>query len=326
MRNGQTDGSTRIDAAERVCLGGVEQWISLRSENVANPILLFLHGGPGTAQIFWSRKSQRPLEKDFLVVNWDQRGAGRSYHPRLDQADMTIARFVADCEELIEILLRRFKQEKIFLVGHSWGSIVGIELAARRPDLLRAYIGIGQVVNMQKGEDLSYIFTLDEARRRNNQKAIRQLEAIGHPPYKDMRASGIQRDWLSKFNGATYTGSLMGKMLDNVSLRDLRPGDIVKFVRGAIFSLSTLEDEQMSVDFSKTITELKVPVYFCCGRRDYNVPFELVADYCEKLIAPSKRMVWFERSGHVPNFEEPEKFCETCSNIKAEVLSSRTAV
>ena len=325
MSAGQTVKSERIDSTERVHLGGVEQWISLRSDNPDNPILLFLHGGPGTAQIFWSRKSQRSLEKDFIVVNWDQRGAGRSYHSNLDKAEMTIPRFVTDCEELIEYLLKRFRQERIFLVGHSWGSILGIELAAQRPDLLWAYIGIGQVINMQRGEELSYVFTLEEAKRRDNKKAVRQLEAIGYPPYKNLRDAGVQRDWLSKFNGATYTGSLMGKMLENISPRDLRFGDIIKFIRGAIFSLSCLEDEQMKVDISNEITELQVPVYFCSGRRDYNVPFELVAAYCEKLIAPKKRMVWFEQSAHVPNFEEPDKFCDFCSSVKSEILSAEAA-
>jgi pimeloyl-ACP methyl ester carboxylesterase len=238
---------------------------------------------------------------------------------------MTIARFVLDCEELTEYLLRRFQQQKLFLVGHSWGSVLGMKFAAKRPDLLWAYIGIGQVVNMQKGEELSYVFTLNEARYRNNTKAIRQLEAIGLPPYKNMHDAGIQRDWLSQFHGVTFKGSIPRKMLGNVSLRDVHLRDIAKFVRGVIFSLSALEDEQMKVDLPNEITELKVPIYLCSGRRDYNAPFELAADFCEKLIAPSKRFVWFEQSAHLPNFEEPGKFCALCVSIKAEIFSSAVA-
>lgn len=140
-----------------------------------------------------------------------------------------------------------------------------------------------------------------------------------------MRDAGIQREWLSKFHGVTFKGSIWGKLLENVSLRDLRFGDIAKFIQGAIFSLSCLEEEQMKVDIPNEIPELKVPVYFCIGRRDYNVPFELVVDYFEKLIALRKHIVWFEQSAHLPNFEEPNKFCDFCSRIKSEIFSSEVA-
>lgn len=309
--------STKIDSIEKVRIGGIDQWISLRSRDTRNPPLLFLHGGPGTAQISFSRKSQRPLEKDYLVVNWDQRGAGRSYQRNLAKADMTISRFVADCEELVEYLLQRFEQKRIFLVGHSWGSIVGIKVAAKRPELLWSYIGIGQVIDTRRGEEISYTFTLDEARRRNNKRAIRQLESIGLPPYKTMKDGGIQRNWLSKFHGSTFKGSIIGTILANVSLRYLRVGDVVRFVQGAIFSLTSLEDEQKILNLAHEISELKVPAYFCTGQRDFQVPFQLVVEFCDKLAAPTKQLVWFEQSGHLPNFEEPAAFSEFFSRLKA---------
>ena len=126
-----------IDTIEAIEIGGTQQWIALRSESTSNPIILFLHGGPGTAQIAFSRKAQHTLEKDFIVVNWDQRGAGRSYSSKIKKDDMVIERFVLDAEELVESLLKRFKQKRLFLPsGHSWGSIIGAHLAAKRPDLL----------------------------------------------------------------------------------------------------------------------------------------------------------------------------------------------
>jgi pimeloyl-ACP methyl ester carboxylesterase len=305
----------RIDKIESLTIGGITQWISLRSENIKNPIILFLHGGPGTAQISFSRKAQKKLENSFLVVNWDQRGSGRSYSRLLRKEDMTIDRFVADAEELIELLLKRFGQKRIFLVGHSWGTIIGVYLAAKRPDLIRMYLGIGQIVDMERGETISYQFTLDEARRLNNKKAIQQLQKIGSPPYKKLSSSGIQRKWLSKFHGATYKGTLFGVILKNISLKDIRPFDIIRFIAGAMFSLSCLEEQQMKVNILRDIPELIVPVYFCTGRRDYNVPFELVIEYAEKLQAPQKRIVWFDHSAHLPNFEEPELFCDFCKSL-----------
>jgi len=305
----------RIDKIERLTIGGITQWISLRSDNIKNPIILFLHGGPGTAQISFSRKSQKRLEDSFLVVNWDQRGAGRSYSRSLRKDDMKIERFIEDTEELIEHLLKRFGQEKVYLVGHSWGTIIGAYVTAKRPDLIRAYIAIGQIVDMERGELISYQFTLDEARRLNNKQAIQQLEKIGPPPYANLSDAGVQRDWLSKFHGAVYEGSLLGTILKNISIRDLRPLDIIRFVAGAMLSLSTLEDEQNKVKLLQDVPEMEVPVYFCCGRRDYNVPFELVVEYAERLKAPQKRIIWFDHSAHLPNFEEPELFCDFCKSL-----------
>lgn len=303
---------TRIDAIEKINIGGMEQWIALRSDNIDNPILLFLHGGPGTAQIFFSRKSQSMLEKDFILVNWDQRGAGRSYKPSIGKGEMKIERFVSDAEELVENLLQRFKQKKLFLVGHSWGSIIGTQLSVKRPDLVWAYIGIGQIVDMKRGETISYRFTLDEAHRKNNQKAARELEKIGEPPYKNLKDAGIQRKWLYKFNGATFKGSTFGTIFRNISIRDMRLLDIVRFIRGAMFSLKCLEEQQNEVNLFNEIPEIKVPVYFCSGRRDYNVPFELVVEYMDELRAPHKEFIWFENSAHLPNIEEPEEFRNFC--------------
>lgn len=306
-----------IDLVEPVTLGGITQWISLRSDDESSPLILFLHGGPGTAQISFSRKPQAGLHRHFLVVNWDQRGAGRSYRRSLRAEDLTIDRFVADAEELVLALLARFGQEQLVLVGHSWGSIVGALLAARRPDLIRTYVGVGQVVDMKRGEEISYWFTLDEARRRNNTKAIQQLERIGSPPYARVKDGGVQRKWLSRFHGSTYEGGLWGIIARNVSVRDLRPLDPVRFVAGAMFSLPALEAEQQEVNLLRDLPEIAVPVVFCAGRRDFTVPSELVGEYAQVLRAPSVSVVWFERSGHLPNFEEPERFAEVCVSLLA---------
>ncbi len=225
---------------------------------------------------------------------------------------MRIERFIADAEELTEALLQRFNQKKLFLVGHSWGSIIGAYLSAKRPDLFWAYVGIGQVVNMDWGEKLSYKFTLDEAYRKNNPKAIRELENIGEPPYKNLSAAGVQRKWLARFNGEIYKGTSLGTILKNISIRDLAPLDLFKFIKGAIFSLQNLEEQQNAVNLFADVPEINVPVFFCSGRRDYNVPFELVVTYMDKLRAPHKEMIWFENSAHLPNFEEPDAFHDFC--------------
>lgn len=309
----QTDNSPKhIDVIENIEIGGVNQWVSLRSEDTTKPLILFLHGGPGTAQIAFSRKTQCALEKDFIVVNWDQRGAGKSYSSKLKVEDMQIERFVLDAVEVVEYLLKRFNQEKLFLVGHSWGSIIGAYLAAKRPDLLWAYVGIGQVTDMERGELLSYQFTLEEAKRIENQKAIRELEHIGEPPYANLKAGGIQRKWLGKFGGQTVNGTTIGMVIKNITARDLGVMGLVKFIQGSMFSLKHLEEQLNKANLFHDVTEIKVPVFFCCGRRDYNVPFELAVEYLEKLKAPHKEVIWFEHSAHSPNFEEPAVFNQFC--------------
>jgi Predicted hydrolases or acyltransferases (alpha/beta hydrolase superfamily) len=304
--------SHSIDKTEKLILGGVEQWISLRSDNIHNPIILFLHGGPGMAQIAFSRKSQQKLEKEFLVVNWDQRGAGKSFQTSLKKEDMSVEHFILDAEELVEALLQRFHQKKLFLVGHSWGTIIGASLCTRRPDLFYAYVGIGQIVDMDKGEKLSYQFTLKEAYRRKNRKAIQELKKIGRPPYKKCGHINIQRKWLGRFHGETYRGTITGMVLRNITIWDIGLCGLFQFIKGALFSLLLMEKQLSHVNLQKDIKEIKVPVFFCSGRRDYNVPFELVVKYMEKLRAPYKEMIWFEQSAHMPNFEEPDLFCEFC--------------
>ena len=310
----------RIDSIEAIELGGIKQWISLRSADTSNPILLFLHGGPGTAQISFARKTQSELDKHFIVVNWDQRGAGRSYSSKIKAEDMRIERFVLDAEELTEALLKRFKQKKLFLIGHSWGTVIGAYLAAKRPDLLWAYVGIGQVADVARGEKLSYQFTLGEAKRTGNQKAIRELERIGEPPYQNWKDGGIQGKWLDKFGGQIMSGSIISKILKNISMRDLGFFGIIKFIQGVAFSLKNMEEQLNRVNLFQDVRAINVPVFICCGRRDYNVPFELSIEYLEMLNAPKKEVIWFEHSAHAPNFEEPNVFNDFClTKLKREI-------
>ncbi|TGM01150.1 alpha/beta hydrolase [Leptospira barantonii] len=276
---------------------------------------MFLHGGPGTAQIFFSRKPQRTLEDHFIIVNWDQRGAGKSYNKNIKKSDMTLDTFLKDTQELIEFLIRRFDRKKIFLVGHSWGSILGIKLAATRPDLIYAYIGIGQVVDMKKGETISYQYALKQAIESRNKKAIAELQQIGSPPYPDLNAAGIQRKWLSKFKGTMRQGNIYKTILKNLTLSDFSISYFFKLIQGIVFSLQSLEDEQMKINILQEVRMLKIPVYFCEGVYDYTVPFELVEEYVKRLDAPQKKIVWFENSGHLPNFEEPETFNDFCISL-----------
>lgn len=303
---------TSIASLERVTLGGVKQWLLIRSHNVDNPILLFLHGGPGSSEMGFAHKFERNLEKHFLIVNWDQRGTGKSFSRRIPKESMTIEQFVADAHELILNLRERFRKEKVILVGHSWGTVLGVLLAQKYPELIAAYVGIGQVVNITENERISHQFTLQQAKLENNKKAIRQLMKVEPPYTNNLRQLNIQRKWLGKYGGVLYGQKSMWPLLKIMfQAPEYTVRDVIKFLMGTMFSIISLFEKIVNeIDFLKTATKLAVPVYIISGKYDYNTPFELAEKYYQKLQAPKKEFIWFEKSAHSPNYEETEKFDE----------------
>ncbi|MDQ0200427.1 alpha/beta fold hydrolase [Neobacillus ginsengisoli] len=204
-----------IASLEEVVIGGIKQMILVRGENVENPIMLFLHGGPGTAQIGFAPKFQRDLEKDFVVVNWDQRGSGLSYSPAIKKEELTIENMVNDTVQLVEYLLKRFNQQKLFLVGHSWGTVLGTLVTKKCPQYIYSYIGIGQVVNMREGEKISYDYTIKKANELKKDKAIKELKKVELNP-SDMKYLGVQRKWLMKLGGSFIGVSMYNLIYSNM--------------------------------------------------------------------------------------------------------------
>ena len=288
-------------------LGGIDQWVMIRGENVANPVLIALHGGPGFPETNFFRHFNSELEKTFTLVHWEQRGAGKSFTRDTPESSMTIDRFVSDLDELVDAVCARLNKKRVVILGHSWGSSLGTFYAARHPDKVSAYVGTGQIGDLQASELSSYAFVLAEAERRSNRAALRQLRAIGKPPYT-AKTIMVQRKWLSRF-----VGIMRGKTFWQV-FRAMRASpessifDLPDVFRGAMFSLRTLWSEVSQVNLETSVPELKMPVFFFIGRHDHQVAAETSAAYFDKLIAPSKQLVWFEESAHMPPFEEPEKF------------------
>lgn len=311
-----------VASLEQIELGGIKQSILIRGNSKNNPILLFLHGGPGYPQIAYARKYQQQLEKDFIVVNWDQRGSGKSYHFDLTDEDMQVGKLIADTHELTQYLRDKFNRPKIFIAGHSWGSLLGIRTVQQYPENYYAYIGIGQVANSPEGERLSYEFVLQEAKKRNNAEAIRQLEAIGAPPYANPRKDAtLERKWVHEFGGSERLsdsyGDLIGGMLLSPEYTWL---DAIRMAVGNGFSAQAILPQTANTNLFETLPELKVPVYICMGRYDYMTPSEVAYQYYEKLIAPSKQFIWFEQSAHFPQFEEVDKFSQLMAKIKEEIF------
>jgi pimeloyl-ACP methyl ester carboxylesterase len=328
-------GTPRIDSRlhprslavlEQVPVNETRQWVLIRSENTANPVVLFVHGGPGTSQLTLMRHNTQVLEKYFTVVNWDQRRAGKSFAAGHDVERLNMGQIVDDIIDLSMQLAKRFRKGRILLVGHSWGSAVGMLAVSKRPDLFSAYIGIGQMSRTAESELISYEWTLEQARRASDRSSVKTLTRIGPPPYAgNWRKSFItERRILGKYGGEYYgsrNGAFGAVVRNLVFSREYSMVDRINYFRGIFQSLVALFPELFRMDLFVQVPGVEVPVYFCLGRHDYEVPSELSARYFEALKAPRKQLVWFENSAHLPNTEEKDRFNEFMIQTVLPVLA-----
>lgn len=310
-----------INSLEPVRIGGIDQWIEVRGQDVSNPILLFIHGGPGVAFIPLSGAFQDPWEKYFTVVQWDQRGAGKTYtsnDKELQRRTMDVPQMERDTLDVANYLRTRFRRKKIFVIGHSWGSVLGLWLAHEHPEIIYAYVGTGQVVNMRQNEEIGYQDALQQARTRNNAQAVKELESIApYPsPSVDMTKTSIVRQWEQELLGPPpgvpdFTDARR-LLLDLVSAPEYSFADDYNFVHGqfVLFSLKILLPEMEKIDLSKLGYDFRAPIFFFEGRHDPYCAPSLILDYSQTIEAPQKEFIWFEKSGHFPFFEEQQKFTD----------------
>lgn len=292
-------------------LGGARQVVNVRGADRSNPILIYIHGGPGSVEMPMAWTFQRPWEDYFTVVQWDQRGAGRSF-PLNDPASiaptLSLERYRDDAIELIELLRQCYGKRKVFVLGHSFGSAVGLAVAAKRPDLLHAYIGMGQLIDVRENERVGMAWTLERARAEGNKDAVREIEALR--PYPDsgpftIAKADAWRKWANKY------GSLAG-LRDNADFYfnsthlapQYTPADRQAWLKGSVFTVTTLWPRLADVSF-QSLRQLHVPTVLFLGRFDRTTPSRIAAQWMERLRAPRKIPVWFEHSGHLPMVEEP---------------------
>ena len=309
-----------INTLDRVSIGGVDQWIEVRGQSVQNPILLFIHGGPGSAFIPVARTFQGPWEKYFTIVQWEQRGAGKSYSSEDKEVlkrTMNIERMHADTLEMVNYLRQRFGREKIFVLGHSWGSILGLQLAHNHPELLYAYIGVGQATDAKQNEVVLYKETLDEAQRVQNQEAIQQLNSIARYPAPNVTVQQIftVRKWSGELIGPKSIGpKKSGDEAMGLKAIFLTPEyslvNDVDWIRGQLFSVNMLLADLSKVNFADLGYDYRVPIFFLEGRHDPYTPSSVAKEFFDKMNDPDKHFEWFEDSGHFPFIEEPQKFTD----------------
>ena len=306
---GRTGNENRL-GSDWLMVNGVPQWLAVYGTPRTGPVLLLLHGGPGGSETLLFRHVDRALEERYRVAYWDQRGAGRSYDPADPPPDMTVTQFVSDLGVVVDHLRRRLGSP-IVLLGHSWGSALGLLYAKERPDTVRGCIGVAQVADQAAQERASYAFALEEARRRHNEQAIRELLATGAPPL-DVDALFVKNGWVEAFGGTFAKGfSKMGLVFSALVRGETTIGEIRRLIAANEFSLRAMWPEVRTLDLPALVPEVAVPTAFLLGRHDQQCPSALAAAYFDRLAAPDKSMVWFERSAHNVPFEEPDAFTRT---------------
>lgn len=310
--DGDRSSSEKVSASRAlwVTSGGAKQFVALRGRGRV-PLLL-VHGGPGASLLPFAREIARTtcLEDDFALAYWEQRGTGRS-RGHLRERDLTLDRIVADCVAVAEALRDRFGRPSV-LVGHSWGSAVGILAAVRRPDLFAAFLGLGQVVCVAQQEQLSYDWAWGRAREAGDRAGLRELARIGPPPH-DHRGMLRERAVLAAHGGVWHGHGTWALAAGDV-WRALRAPeytlrDLARQIADPFFSLRALVEEKYTLDLFVQAPRVEVPAWFIAGAHDWTTPTVLVERYVEALDAPrGKRLVRFENSAHLPFLEEPGAF------------------
>lgn len=302
-----------IASLETVDLNGSQQWISIRGKDTSKPVLLFLAGGPGGSQLATARFALGGLEDHFVVVNWDQPGAGKSFDS-VTRSTLTPERYIQDAHALIEVLRERFGEEKIYLVGESWGSALGVMLVQRYPELFHAFIGTGQMVAFLENDLMCYQFATNWAEERGDTAKLNKLIEQGPPPYygkgMSLKESTFLMDTFNYMNENPAIADNGFSTFRDLAAPEYGLYDKLSWFRGVIQTLDVVYPQLWEVDFRKQATQLDVPVYFLIGRHDINAPTVLTEQYYDLFQAPHKEIIWFEHSGHTPWVSESGRFVQ----------------
>lgn len=289
-------------------IGGIEQWIEICGDNAANPVLLLLHGGPGGSTRM-AAAAMKAWEDHFTVVHWDQRGAGRTLmrNGETGCGTLTIERMIADAVEIAEFLVTQLGTNKLVLLGHSWGSVLGTHVSKRRPDLVAAYVGTGQVVNMRRNEEINYRREAAQAHAASNSEAIAALNELGPPPYDDIGSIRVLREWADVL--ADGTG-------DDPHPRpparptNLTPDDVSALMAGFVFSGVQLFGELIDVDLAALGPDFQVPMFCFMGTHDQQTAIEPAEAWFDGINAPQKAFARLKGCHHFAVMNKPDAFLD----------------
>ncbi len=333
VHKNQTDIKTEngIQESGYVSIGGIEQYIQIRGEDVNNPIVIFLHGGPGSNMTYISTYYQTGIEDAFTIVNWDQRGCGRTYFKNQDSqtsSELSIDTLLTDLDDLTNYVTNRFGQEKVIIMGHSWGTIVGSEYVAKHPEKVTAYVGLGQFVNGLEGYRIATKEAAGRAIKQNKKEDATMLsevfqtfstatsvENLDIKNYEQMIM--LTRKYLN-YEGALSNSSMIfaGITSPEMLFTDFQWFQKMSNTKQAF----ELEEPLMNycifdLDMRTESTQFDVPMFYISGAQDYVTPVSLMEEYVEKIKAPEKKIVLVENTGHSLMMDNPDAFCKAVKGV-----------
>lgn len=311
------EGGTKIAKKGWAEIGGIKQGYFIRGEDERNPVILFLHGGPGSPELSMIKDTE--LEKYFTICYWDQRGAGMTFDSDTDPATMNTAQLVEDTRQITDSLRSWYGVDKVYLMGHSWGSFLGIKTIGKYPELYHAYIGIGQVCHQLESERLAYDYLVAQAREAGDTGTVESFAA-----YDKNSNDFPSNEYLLKVRTIAMNKYGVGIKHKDISMLDIAKdllydqgytlGEKLNYLRGTMFSLNMFH-EVIDDNLFETSTRFEIPIYIIQGKYDYQVSYDLAKEYLDSIDAPKKAFFTFDESAHSPNLEEPERFVEVVRSI-----------
>ncbi len=309
-----------------VNINGVQQGMFIKGKRTSNPVLLYLHGG--MPDYFLTQQHPTGLDEDFTVVWWEQRGSGLSYDAKAPPESLNAEQLISDTVAVTNYLRTRFGREKIYLMGHSGGTFIGIQAAARAPTLYYAYLGVAQMTHQLESERLAYEFMLQQFKEDGNATMVRRLEAapVGHNvPLSGayLKVRDVAMHQLGVGTAHAMKSIVTGLLLASLLNREYTLVEKIALWRGKIFSGDHLWNTQLSTDLTTKVTRLEIPIYFFHGVYDYTVSYPLAKSYLQRLVAPVKGFYTFNHSAHSPLFEEAKRMREI---VRTDVLMGSTSL
>lgn len=305
----ESPASKSINEQAYIRLGDEEQYVEITGKSLKDPVLSFLHGGPGWPQTPHLRYFNSDLAKSVILVAWDQSGCGKSYIKNPEPKTLTKEQIINDAHELTLLLKKRFNKDKIYLAGFSWGSIIGIELIKRYPEDYSTYFAISQVIDIQRSIELSREWIKQQATLKSDKKMLGLVHMLERKDTSfcktELECFFKKYEMLTEYGGAIYKKESEAQ----IKIAETKYDEYKNYdwIKGFMFSCSRLGTEVFRTDLT-SITELNVPVYFIVGRHDWSLPTIVTEEFVAKLKAPGKEIIWFEESGHEPLEEEAQKF------------------
>lgn len=307
-----------ISTLGQVTINGAKHGVMIRGNDKNNPVIIFVHGGPGTTEIPYVRKYQDLLEQNFTIVHYDERATGKSYHFFEDYSNLSIDLLVNDLIALTDYISQLLNTKQIILAGHSFGTVVAIKAANKAPEKYLAYIGLGQIGDFWSRELESLEYCLSQAMLKNNSQDIKDIEACRDSIHN--HKATFPRKFTRKYGGVAR---LINDASDIVSGILLNPEynffDTIRFGKGRAISNKVLWTELMNSKLPNEVSELKIPCYFVMGKYDYLTPVKTAKAYFDSIVAPVKEFIIFDESAHYPHFEEKQKFYDWINEVYEEI-------